>query len=172
MNGATAKTANEFSRIPIRFEAPVACAVQIHPTNLPISPRTVFVDINGVRASRGVSADKVKELAEAGKLLWVFNLGRANSGAGKHDLRFWLPEVFNPAAVAHFNLEDVISNILPARRQAFNGSEIGQWFLVSRPTVRRISSECGGTILNKRFLRVSRERLAGYLRKCWMGGAK
>ena len=96
--------------------------------SLPLSSRTVFLDVNGVRAARGISADKVSELVESGELIWVFNLGAA--GESIRELRFLAQEVVNPSGMARVQLPEVIAKILPVRRRTFNGAEIGQWFLV------------------------------------------
>jgi hypothetical protein len=61
--------------------------------HLPISARTVFLDVNGVRASRGISADKVNEMVDTGELLWVFNVGRIIGRPVIKNLR--LANVFN-----------------------------------------------------------------------------
>jgi|GEM_PF-2426326 hypothetical protein len=137
--------------------------------SLPVSHRTVLLDVNGVRSARGISADKVIELAESGELLWVFNMGRIQNEKAIRNLRFWLPEIVNPSGMVGFKLEEMISKILPASRPDFTGGEIGQWFLVSRPTVKRIGAECHGTVKSKRFLTVTRQALASYLRRRWVG---
>jgi hypothetical protein len=139
--------------------------------SLPISNRTVFLDVTNVRVARGISADKVNELVESGKLLWVFNVGRTSNGVKARQLRFWLPEVLDPAAVRGLRLDDVVSKILPEGRNSFNGSEIGQWFLISRPTVMRIGKEMRGIVKN-RLLHVERHALAGYLTARWLGSVK
>jgi hypothetical protein len=136
--------------------------------SLPVSHRTIFLDVNGVRAARGISADKVNELVEAGGLLWVFNMGRRQKDKGIRNLRFWLPEIVNPSGMTSFKLEEVISKILPASRPAFSGSEICQWFLVSRPTVMRLGVECRG-VVSKQALTVARPSLVSYLQRRWIG---
>lgn len=136
--------------------------------SLPINRKTVFVDINTLRISHGIRGDKVKEFVESGDLLWVFDLGQHSL----RNLRFWLPEILNPAAVTNLKLEEVISKILPVSRPTINGSEIGHWFLVDRSTVKQIGAKCRGTVTNKRFLTVPRDSLAGYLRRRWIGAGK
>jgi hypothetical protein len=56
-------------------------------------------------------------------------------------------------------------------RHAFNGSELGQFFMVSRPTVQRIGSELAGVVKN-RLLYIERQALAGYLSARWIGTSK
>jgi hypothetical protein len=137
--------------------------------NLAISNRTMFLDVNGVRSSRGISADKVNELVETGGLLWVFDLGLSKSQKPIRTLRFWAQEIIEPAGVDFLPLGEVIAKILPARREAFSGSEIGQIFMVSRPTVKRLGAALQGKISIKRVLTVEREPLADFLRRRWVG---
>jgi hypothetical protein len=138
---------------------------------LPISRRTVFLSTDGIRAARGISTDKVKQMVDDGGLLWVFNLGRLPGDGHIRHLRFWLPEILDASAVAKLGIEEVVSKIIPAGRRTVNGSELGQWFLISRPTVSRIGRETGGKLKN-RVWHVEREALANYLRSRWIGGLK
>jgi hypothetical protein len=137
---------------------------------LPISNGTVFLDLNGVRAARGISADKVNQLVESGELLWVFNLAQAHGGKHPRNLRFWLPEIADARAVRQLSLDAVISKILPPGRSTINGAEIGRWFLVSRPTVKLIGKNLRGAVKN-RLLHVRRDSLAHWLQQRWIGGA-
>jgi hypothetical protein len=133
--------------------------------NLPLSKRTIFLDVNGVRAARGISADRVNELVEAGKLLWVFNLGRDEKSI-RH-LRFLAREVANPSGWSSVQLPEVIAQILPVSRRSFSSAEIAQWFLVSRPTACRLGSELGA--LKNRAWQIERPPLAAYLESQWVG---
>ena len=135
---------------------------------LSVSARTVLIDLNTVRATRGISTRKVNALVESGALLWVFNMGRMNTEKPILELRFWLPEIIDAEAVIHLKISEVIQKILPESRQKISGSEIGQWFLVSRPTVQRIGLETGG-VVKDRILHVKRPALEDYLRKRWLG---
>jgi hypothetical protein len=137
---------------------------------LPISNRTVFLDLNGVRVARGLIADKVFHMAESGELLWVFNMGRVHDDRHPRNLRFWLPEIVDSRATKSFDLDAVILNILPPGRSSINGSEICHWFLVSRQTVQKIGIQTGGVVKN-RLLHIRRDALAKWLRARWIGGA-
>ena len=138
---------------------------------LPISDRTVFVDMNAVRAARGATTDKIKALVDSGGLLWVFNIGRSPGESHPRQLRFWLPEVLDAGAVADLTLAAVIDRILPPTRQTFNGSELGQWFMVSKPTVQRLGRQLAGTVQN-RLWRVERQAVATFLKARWIGASK
>ena len=140
------------------------------PNQIEISPRTVFLDTNGVRAARGWSADHVNAAIDSGDLLWVFDLSCGRGKKHLRELRFWFPEIVNSKAVAKLELAEVILKILPWSRTTFNSSELCQWFLLSRPTMMRIGRELSGFQKN-RMLRVQRAPLANYLKKHWIGGA-
>jgi hypothetical protein len=138
---------------------------------LPISDRTVFVDMNTIRMARGATTDKIKALVDSGGLMWVFDIGRAPGGSHTRQLRFWLPEVMDAGAVADLTLAAVIDRILPPARQTFNGSELGQWLMVSKPTVQRLGRQLAGTVQN-RLWRVERQALATFLAARWIGAQK
>jgi hypothetical protein len=135
---------------------------------LPISERTIFLNVATVRAARGITIQRVNQLVDTGELMWVFNVGRLDSGKPIRQLRFWFPEVSNAKDVAGLKLAEVIQKILPESRRHFSGSEIGQWFLVSKPTVQRIGIETGG-VLKDRMLQVERPALAAFLHRRWLG---
>ena len=91
-----------------------------------ISDRTVFLDVNGVRAARGCRADAVAAMVEAGELLWVFDVSPAHGRNHNRNLRFWAPELIDGSAMSKLKLDAVISQILPVAWCLFNGSELGQ----------------------------------------------
>jgi len=136
------------------------------PKQIAISDRTVFVDVNAVRAARGCSTDKVNELVDS-ELIWVFDLAQ---GKREKFLRFWLAEILDSHATARLTFDEVMTKILPASRKTVNGSEIAQWFLVTRTTVQKIGRELGG-VVKKGLLHVERDRLATWLRRRWIGSS-
>ena len=138
--------------------------------NLPLSERTIFLDKNGVRAARGISAEKVNALVES-ELVWVFNLGYKHDERHERNLRFWLPEILDARAVENLKLDDVLARILPPGRRMINGSELSQWFLLSPPSVGRIARQAGGVVKNG-LLYVERDRLAAWLRQRWIGASQ
>ena len=131
---------------------------------------TVLVGLKTVRAMRGITAEAVMKIVERGELKFVFNL--ASPGCRKlRALRFWLPEVVDPRAVAKLKIETVVSMILPRESRSISCSEICKRFTVCRPTVHRWRVECGGVIKN-RVLYIERDALAKWLRRRWIGGGK
>lgn len=145
--------------------------VMITGSALPINPRTVFIDMNAVRAARGATTDKIKALVDSGGLLWVFNIGRSPGESHPRQLRFWLPEVMDAGAVADLTLATVIDRILPPARLTFNGSELGQWLMISKPTVQRLGRQLAGTVQN-RLWKVERQALATFLTARWVGASR
>jgi hypothetical protein len=129
---------------------------------LPINPRISLVNSATVRAKHGCDAGRVSQFVDSGKYIWVFNLARQ---AGRvRDLRFWVSEMLNPSAVAGLSLEEVIKQILPPSRSSFPSGEICLRFMISKPSLGRIRREMGiglGVM--------DREKLAGFLRLCWLG---
>jgi hypothetical protein len=133
-----------------------------------ISDRTVFLDLNGVRAVRGLNANQIKDSVDDGSLLWVFDIAAAPS---RKDLRFWFPEISDSGSIKGLGLADVIKRILPEHRRWFYGSEISHWFMISIQGAGRLGRKLGGEI-KSHTLRVQREPLAGYLEGCWLGSDK
>lgn len=130
---------------------------------------TVLVGLKTVRAMRGITAEAVMQLVAKGELKFVFDL--ASPGCRKlRALRFWLPEVVDPCAVAKMKLPGVISMLLPRGRRSITCSKICQRFLISRPMVKRMRVEFGGVVKN-RVLHIERAALAKWLRQRWIGGA-
>jgi hypothetical protein len=138
---------------------------------LPISPRTVLVDVTFLRAAHGINTRKVTELIESGSILWAFDLGRSAKESKPRHFRVWIEEVLDAQAVAGLALEQVINRILPPNRQFFNGAEISQWLMISKPTVKRVALELAGK-MNQRVWQIERQALAGFLAKRWIGASK
>ncbi|MFO1487842.1 MAG: hypothetical protein U1F65_05130 [Verrucomicrobiota bacterium] len=130
-----------------------------------ISPRTLLVDSNAVRALHGISTRRVFEWVESGKIIWAFNVGTAAS----RDLRFWSKELYDLEDVSAWMLETVISHILPPSRKTFGFSEIEQIFLISPTQVCRLFHMLGCPA-SVRPVRVSRQALATFLNSRWIGG--
>lgn len=137
---------------------------------IPISNQTVFLDLSGVRAVRGGGVEEIHALVESGALMWVFDFGGINGNSHQRNLRFWLPEIRDAAAVAKLGLPAVIGQILPVRRSLIFGREITQWFGVSRQTTQRIGRETGGIVKAHR-LQIQREALADFLARRWIGAS-
>lgn len=105
---------------------------------LAVPASTPLVDLNAVRAVRGVDADTILADVDEGRLRWVWNVA-AQPGEIR-ELRFWTLEVNLPDSVRRVTLEQVTDLILGARAE-WRGPEIAQLLIVSRPTVHRLQHE-------------------------------
>jgi hypothetical protein len=127
----------------------------------------VLVNINTVRALRGVNAENLIKLTESGALLWVFNISAVRGGA--RELRFFLPEVSEPQKFAGSSLEEIIALILPDRN-LFGTQDLRSLFLLSRPFAWLLAKSLGSRNTAGNW-RVERPVLASYLRRRWIGAA-
>jgi len=132
--------------------------------NLSISNRTVLVTGDMVRAALGVDADTVTAKVDAGELRWVWNV--SNGKGDVREFRFWAREITEGEAVQKLNVDEVISAIVPVRKDRWRGVEIAQLLLVSRPQIMRLhdAEELRGNIVGN-TLYVERLALQTFLRR-------
>lgn len=142
---------------------------------LPISQRTVLVDVNTVRATRGVDAETIFTQTQKGKLIWVFDVATRLANRSVEDavaeLRFWAKEIIAPETVAKIQIKQVLNQIIPLKRDWFHGTEVAHLLLVSRPTVMRLRQELGGEIV-RGSIRVKRAGLVRFFEQRWIGSNK
>lgn len=136
------------------------------PSSFNVNRRIELVKLNFVRVARRLTAERVIQQTESGALLWVFNVS-ARKGR-RRELRFWLPEIYNPHAVASFNIETVLSQILPPTRSSFGTSEIRLMFMLGRATAFHLAKRIGKKD-EQGHLRIKRDTLARFLRQRWIG---
>jgi len=107
---------------------------------LPISARTVLVDLGTVRAVLGLDTVGVLKRVELGHLQWVFDFGQTSRGAkvasGKRELRFWVREIIAPEQCAHLNLAQAVMQIVGADI-SIRRTELERRWVVSHVTVFR-----------------------------------
>ena len=98
---------------------------------------------------------------------WVWNV--ATNPQGKiRNLRFWVPEIDDPKAVAVFTLDEVISQILPVSRREFPAGLICQMLQLRGPTLAALRGELGGELRrNSGFY--PRAGLAKFFHTRWLG---
>jgi hypothetical protein len=136
------------------------------PLNLPVSERTVLVDVNMVRAARGVDADTVTAWVDSGELVWVWNVS-TNPGGEIRELRFWAGEIICQDKVRALSLNHVVNALLPAR-EWFRGTEVSHLLLVSRPTVWFLRTELKAVLIGH-TLKVKRMELVAFFKRRWVG---
>jgi hypothetical protein len=127
----------------------------------------VLVNLNTVRALRGITAENVIKLTESGALLWAFKFS-ADRGC-RRELRFFLPEISDPKKFAGCSLEEIVPLILPDRN-LFGTQDLRSLFLLSRPFAWLLAKELGNRNAAGNW-RVERAVLASYLRRRWVGAA-
>ena len=143
-----------------------------------VSQRTVLVDVNGVRAARGVDADtvfaSVEDALRDDHLRFVFDVAtnselrtpNSELRTPVRELRFWAREVIAPEAVAGLALDEALLFIVPAGRVWFQSGELCQLLLVSRATLKCLGAELRGEIVDG-SLRVRRADLLKFLQRRW-----
>jgi len=116
--------------------------------NLSISQRTVLVNVEALRAALGVDADTIYAKVDCGEFRWVWDV--SNGGGDVRELRFWVRELTAPETVAALDLPEVIASVLGTERQRWQGVELAQLFLISRPQVKRLhdAGELPGDIVS------------------------
>lgn len=143
--------------------------------------QAALVKIDVAAACLGKSATHLFGLAEGGflgepGLEWVFNLAN-DPEAKRRDLRFWLPELqtrtnqpsnhptIQPSIL---DLEAVVAQILPLKRQNFHAGEVDQLLQIRPRTRIDFGEELGGTKQAGRNF-YERDMLAAFLRRRWLG---
>lgn len=116
--------------------------------NLSISQRTVLVTVDMVRAARGVDADTITGLVDAGELRWVWDVGIGRREL--RELRFWAREIIAPEFCRELTAEQAIAGVLGSDRTRWRGTEISHLLLVSRAHICRLhaAEELPGTIVD------------------------
>jgi len=134
--------------------------------------KSTFCDIETVSCVLGLSVDRIYELVESGRYLWVWNVTAGASG--RRELRFWAREINDPAAVSNFTLDTVIEAAVPRRnhiRGQYNGLrnwEFRQLLRLSKPALHNLRRElCIRG--RRRHLFVPRAKLERFFRRRWLG---
>lgn len=132
-----------------------------------IPPNTHLVPVEYVRFLRGISADAVQSLVEAGQLRFVWNV---SSGTRIPALRFWQLELVAASRVSHLTLAEAIRLMLGEHRQRWRGGELAQMLMVSLPQIVRLrrSRALVGKIEHHTFW-IQRPALEKFLHARWLG---
>lgn len=104
----------------------------------PFSTRTHLVPIEVAQEIRGESADAVLRAVECGQIQFVWNVSPKGKRAKVCERRFWIRELVTPEAARKLSVGEMCVVILGEHRPRWRGTEIGQMFLLSRPSVHRL----------------------------------
>ena len=141
------------------------------PLALKLSARTILVDLQSVRAARGLDAESIIAMVDNARhpdhLRFVFNVGLGEA----RELRFWTTEIIAPESVTHLGRDEVI-NLILGQRETFRRSEIEiQWVISALHISNLVKS---GQLLETKEGptrgRLLRSCLANFLRSRWIGG--
>jgi hypothetical protein len=136
-------------------------------TNLALNPRTVLVPVDSVMDARGVSADKVFEMADGDGLQWVWNVA-VNPKAKIRALRFWAREIAAPETTRDMRLDQVISLILGDRKN-FHSGDVCHLLRVRRPTLLALRRQLGGKLQRRGGAIFPRAGIQNFLQTRWLG---
>ncbi len=122
---------------PDRAEA-AAGAVRQRSLVLPIASEVTLVDIQTVRALRGLDAESVSALIDAGRIRWVWDLSAP--GGARRELRFLAAEAIGKAETVTASRADAIDMAIgvPASRVRVRAAELEQRWVVSNQTILRL----------------------------------
>jgi hypothetical protein len=139
-----------------------------------------LVKIDVAAVDLGKSVRQIEQLVVGGAvhekgLLWIFNL--ANNPSGRlRSLRFWRPELLarsrgDPEKYHRCKIDDIIAIILPGRRTDFHAGEVDQLFQIRCNTRIDYGAELAGKLRGRRHV-YSREKLAAFLQRRWLGASQ
>lgn len=145
--------------IPAAASSPnrVACAVRVLPQPIrvpvPAAPRQTalavaigtdvsLVDLQTVRAIRGLDAESVLALIDAGRIRWVWDVSLP--GSARRELRFLTAEVRGEAVSVTASRAQAIDLAIgvPTTRSRVRAAELEQRWVLSNQTVMRLG-RCG-----------------------------
>lgn len=151
------------------------------PLALKLSARTILVNLDAVRAAKGVDAESVIAMVENAlhpeHLRFVFDLslGEVNGGRGasrRRELRFWTTEIVAPE-FAHgpkqepVTIDQAIAEIIGAR-ETFRRSEIEMQWVCSATHIMRLIEAQEIYEEGNRLLSLT---LKNFLKRRWIGTA-
>lgn len=122
---------------PRRVERRPAAPAQTAPAGrLPILTGGVvtLVDINTVRAFRGLDSESVLTLVDCGQLRWVWDFA---SGESRRELRFLVAEVFQGQSLTEAQAIDAALGT--TQRARLRGSELEQRWVVSAQLLQNLA---------------------------------
>ncbi|MEI7534128.1 MAG: hypothetical protein WCK57_07125 [Verrucomicrobiae bacterium] len=138
------------------------------------SNRAPLTTVDGVAMLINKSIKTVYDRADGGDASgcgyqFVWNVATNPKGKIRH-LRFWVPEIDDPKAVAILTLDEVISQILPVTRSEFPAGNVCKFLQIRPPTLALLRSELNGEVRrNSGYF--PRAGLVKFFRSRWLGAA-
>jgi hypothetical protein len=136
--------------------------------------RALLVSVPVVRHETGLRRDEIFDRVDGRSLLhpalvWVWNFA-ANPAGELRDLRFYIKEVRGTDwPIQDLALEDIINQILPVSRAQFHSGELIEKFMLTRPTLLALRDELNGNLLGARNCLFTRDNVAAFLKRRWLG---
>jgi hypothetical protein len=143
-----------------------------------------------VRDLTGLRRDEIFDRVDGASLLhrgfaWVWDIAPLKIRNQKleirnqnpvRNLRFWRAEVLayggpDDRKYGDYELAWVINQILPPGRRHFHSGEVLQMFALSRNSLQRLRAELNGQLAGARSVMFTRENLAAFLQRRWLGAA-
>lgn len=143
------------------------------PLTFQFSARTTLVDVQAVRAIRGIDAETVIAMLDnalhPGHLKFVFDLGQAGSpvrpaATRRRCLRFWIAEIVAPEFTARLTIDEALDSIIGARETWRRGEVEMQWVA----SAQQISKLIRNGELAEEGNRILGASLRNFLRRRWI----
>lgn len=135
---------------------------------MPIGTEVSLVDLQTIRAIRGLDAESVLALIDAGRIRWVWDVSLPNSA--RRELRFLTAEARGEAVSVTASRAQAIDLAIgvPPTRQRVRAAEIEQRWVVSNQTVMRLGRAGEITVEMEGHTKwVRRDSLARFLARRW-----
>lgn len=135
---------------------------------MPIGAEVSLVDLQTIRAIRGLDAESVLALIDAGRIRWVWDVSLPNSA--RRELRFLTAEARGEAVCVTASRAQAIDLAIgvPPTRQRVRAAEIEQRWVVSNQTVMRLGRAGEITVEMEGHTKwVRRDSLARFLARRW-----
>ena len=108
----------------------------MHPLlNLTLSARAALVTVDTACSVLGVDSESISAMVDSGELIWVWDVSARQNTI--RELRIWSTELADRTAARRPERE-VLSAILPTRRDQFRAAEVAMTLRVSDPHLLRL----------------------------------
>ena len=157
-----------------------------HQNRMPLLQLTTVRDLTGLRRDEIIDRVDGASLLHRG-FAWVWDFAprqirnqkseiRNQKCPTVRNLRFWRAEVLaygrpDGRKYGDYELAWVINQILPPGRRHFHSGEVLRLFGLSRNALLRLRAELDGKLAGARNVMFTRENLAAFLQRRWLGAA-